>query len=424
MSDLSPVATLHAMNALVWRLTLAVCSLHFLVTATLAQTDDAFAVWVEALWPEARSAGVSRETFDTAFKGVEPDRSLPDLQLTDKPVISNKGQAEFTKTARDYLDPAYLGRLAARGRQLAKEHAAVLRRIETEIGVDAFSVLAIWGRETSYGTYNPPLDAIRALATQAYLGRRKEFFRKELIGALRMLEAGVPRAKMRSSWAGAMGMAQFMPSEYFVHSGDLDGNGKVDLFTSVPDALGSAARQLAAKGWVLGQPWGYEVTVPPAADCGLEGPPGKRPLAEWVEMGFARTGGKTFDRKHMSSDAYLMMPSGAYGPAFLVFNNFSVIRLYNTSDLYAVFVGHLSDRIAGAEDFDTPWATIAPPKTLVTAEIQERLKTAGYEIDKIDGKIGSNTRRQIGLYQKASGLRVDCWPGDATLAHLRRQASR
>lgn len=393
------------------------------VSTAVSAAADPFRAWLEALWPEASAAGVSRATFDAAFRGVTPDLSLPDLATAGRPKVSNEGQAEFTKTAQDYLNKSYLERLAATGRSLAAKHAAALKRIETEIGVDGPSVLAIWGRETSYGSYQSPHDAIRVLATQAYLGRRKDTFRVELIAALRMLEAGVPRAAMRSSWAGAMGLAQFMPSEYFSNARDIDGDGRADLFRSVGDALGSAAQTLKAKGWVLGQPWGYEVAVPSTADCSLEGPTAARPLSEWVKLGFRRTGGQAFDPAHGQSEAYLMMPSGAYGPAFLVFENYRVIRRYNTSDLYAVFVGHLSDRIAGKGDFDTPWAPIGAPKTRATAEIQERLKAAGYEIEKIDGKIGSNTRRQIGAYQKNNKLKPDCWPTDAVLGHLRSAAA-
>ncbi len=402
----------------------AAAAVAVLLAVSPASADPAFRAWIETLWPDARAAGVSRATFDAAFKGVEPDLSLPDLATSSRPKVSNEGQAEFTKTAKDYLDTAYLARLAARGRELAARHAASLRRIETEIGVDGPSVLAIWGRETSFGAYQPPHDAIRALATEAYLGRRKELFRGELIAALRMLESGVPRAKMRSSWAGAMGLAQFIPSEYFAHARDMDGDGKADLFGSAGDALGSAAQTLKAKGWVLGQPWGYEVAVPEGADCGLEGPKQARPLNAWATMGFRRTGGAAFDPKNGEAEAYLMMPAGAHGPAFLVFENYRVIRRYNTSDLYAVFVGHLADRIAGGGDFDTPWAPIAAPKTKTTAEIQERLGAQGYPMDKIDGKIGSNTRQQIGAFQRARGLAPDCWPSDALLAHLRKTAPR
>ena len=187
-----------------------------------AKADAAFRAWIETLWPEAQSAGVKRATFDAAFKGVEPDFKLPDLDLPGTPTNDARGQAEFTRPPSEYLDKAYLARLAADGKLLLAKHKATLEKIERDIGVDRYSVLAIWGRETAFGTHKDPHDAITVLATLAYVGRRKELFRTELIAALRMLEAGVPRKLMRSSWAGAMGLTQFMPTEYFKHAHDLE----------------------------------------------------------------------------------------------------------------------------------------------------------------------------------------------------------
>jgi hypothetical protein len=215
-----------------------------------------------------------------------------------------------------------------------------------------------------------------------------------------------------------------MPTEYFKHLEDGDGDGKADIFDSVPDALASAARQLANKGWVRGLRWGYEVHMPANGDCSLEGPPGERTIGEWQQLGFERTGAKPFRPDEATIRAYLMMPSGAYGPGFLATENFKVIRLYNTSDLYALFVGDLADRIAGAGGFHVPAAQVAQPRTAQVKEIQERLQKLGYPMDKIDGKIGSNTRRQVGTYQKTSGLKIDCWPTEAVLSHLRSNAAR
>jgi lytic murein transglycosylase len=385
---------------------------------------DAFAAWLETLWPEAQSLGVSRATFDAAFRGLKPDYTLPDLIIPGRKRDDSAGQAEFTSSAMAYLNPKYLAQLAVQGRQFLKQHARSIDRIEKATGVDRYIIVAIWGRETAYGSHKPPHDAIRVLATQAYVGRRKEMFRKDLLYALKMLQDGVPRAKMRSSWAGAIGLTQFMPSEYYSHADDGDGDGKVDLFDSVPDALASAARQLANKGWVKGLRWGYEVALPEHGDCSLEGPPGERPIADWVKLGFARTGKTPFRPDELPQRAYLMMPSGANGPAFLATETFKVIRLYNTSDLYALFVGNLADRIAGVGgDFHTPSATMAQPRTAQVKEIQARLNELGYPMGVADGKIGSVTRRQVGTYQKKNRLKIDCWPTEAVLSHLRATAS-
>lgn len=406
----------------------AACAMAAVVTlaaaAAPASAADAFADFLQSLWPEAEAQGVSRATFDAAFKGLKPDYSLPDLVIAGRKRDDSAGQAEFTKSAFEYLNPKYLSSLAVQGRKFLKDHEKDIINIEKHTGVDRYIMVAIWGRETAYGTHKLPHDAIRVLATQAFTGRRKDEFRLEIIAALKMLQAGVPRSKMRASWAGAVGLTQFMPTEYFKHLEDGDGDGKVDIFDSVPDALASAARQLANKGWVRGLRWGYEVHMPKGGDCSLEGPPGERTIGEWRKLGFERTGDKPFRPADDGISAYLMMPSGAYGPGFLATENFKVIRLYNTSDLYALFVGDLSDRIAGGGGFHVPAAQVAQPRTAQVKEIQERLQKLGYPMDKIDGKIGSNTRRQVGIYQKASGLKIDCWPTEAVLSHLRTSSER
>ncbi|MDX2289939.1 MAG: lytic murein transglycosylase [Hyphomicrobiaceae bacterium] len=381
-----------------------------------------FAAFLETLWPDARDRfGVSRPTFDAAFAGLQPDLSLPDLEIPGQAQREVR-QAEFTREPRDYLDADRLARLAETGKSLVSRYAEALARIEAKHGVDRYSVLAIFGRETAFGSYQPPHDAIRVLATQAWTGRRTELFRDELLHALKLLEMGVPRARMKASWAGAMGLTQFMPSEFFSHASLDSGKGFADLFTSVPDALESAARQLAGKGWVRGQTWGYEVVIPPSSDCAEEGPPGARTIAEWASLGFKRAGARAFPADVLAAKAYLMSPAGAHGPSFLALENFQVIRRYNTSDLYATFVGNLADRIAGGGPFVTPFKSIGPQKTAIIRGTQEALQAKGYPIDIVDGFIGSNTRRQVGLYQRASGLPVDCWPSERTLAHLRAAA--
>jgi lytic murein transglycosylase len=389
--------------------------------ASSAHADAAFRSWVEALWPEAKAFGISRSTFDMAFKGVEPDLTLPDLALPGR-TPTGGGQAEFTRPPQDYLNRRQLEGLGAQGRELAKRYATALDTIEAKLGVERAIVLAIWGRETAFGSYKLPHYAIKVLATQAYVGRRKEQFRQELLFGLKLLEQGVVTpATMKSSWAGAMGLTQFMPSEFFASTIRIDGNGvgRPDLLNSVPDALGSAGKQLKDKGWTTGLPWGFEVRLPEAVDCANEGPVNARTLADWTKAGVVRTDGRPLPPAHADKPAYLMSPGGAYGPQFLVTDNFKVIRAYNTSDLYAVFVGHLSDRIAGGGEFRTAWGAIAQLPTRDVEEIQRRLQQGGATIDKIDGKIGSNTRWQIGQYQRRAKLRVDCWPTAGVLGALR-----
>jgi lytic murein transglycosylase len=386
-----------------------------------AQSPPSFKAWLESFWPDAERAGISRATFDRAFTGVEPDLTLPDLILPGKQEPRPGGQAEFSRTPEEYINREQIARLAKQGRELAARHKAILDRVEQQVSVDRAAVLAIWGRETAFGSHRAGHDVIRVLATQAYTGRRPDLFRGELIFALRLLQEGiVARDDMRGSWAGAMGLTQFMPSEFYSSGIDLDGDGKLDLFGSTADALGSAARQLQQKGWVKGLPWGIEIKLGPKVDCANEGPANSRPIGEWAKLGVTRADGKPFAPDLLKHDAYLMSPAGAFGPSFLATDNFKAIRAYNMSDLYAVFVGHLADRIAGGGDFKTPWRQIRQLPDRDIAEIQSQLKQRGAAIDKIDGKIGSNTRWQIGQYERRARIDVGCWPRQEVLEHLRK----
>lgn len=408
-----------------WGRAVACAALLAVLACSSAQADPAFKRWVEDLWPDAQAQRVSRPTFDAAFRDVAPDLSLPDLILPGQTRPAGRDQPEFSKTPVQYLDPAQLARLATQGGQLLAQNAQTLSRIEREIGVSRHVVLAIWGRETAFGSHKSPHYAIRALATQAYLGRRKNMFRTELLHALRMLEDRViTPATMKSSWAGAMGLTQFMPSEFYTTAVDMDGDGRKDIWQSLPDALGSAAMQLKQKGWVTGQPWGYEVKLPEGANCLLEGIPQGRPVHDWVKMGVARMDGKPIDANRTQDQAFLIMPAGLRGPVFLAFENYLVIKRYNMSDLYVLFVGHLADRIAGGGDFRTPWASIKQLSNRDIEEIQERLKSLGHDIEKVDGRAGMNTRNQIGAYQKANRMPIDCWPSEAVLSALRKVATR
>ena len=201
------------------------------------------------------------------------------------------------QTPADYVRESSIARLAAQGKKLLDEHRATLDAIERQFGVPPSVLLAIWGRETAYGGYKLPHDAIRVLATQAYTGRRKDMFRGEFLAALKMLQDGVPREKMRSSWGGAMGLTQFLPSEFYKHAVDFDGDGKVDIWTSIPDALASAAKQLANKGWQRGERWAYEVRMPAGVDCTIAQPGHVMPIGEWLKRGYAPAYGRKLSRR-------------------------------------------------------------------------------------------------------------------------------
>jgi len=390
------------------------------LNAHRAFADSGFDRFLESQWPAAQALGVSRATFDVATRGLEPDLSLPDLVVPGRPEKAPPGQAEFVQTPGQYLREPTFDRLAARGRQLATQYRDTLARIERDFGVPGNVVLAIWARETDYGGYQLPLDAIRTLATQAYVGKRAAFFQNEFVHALKMLQDGVPRADMRSSWGGALGLTQFLPSEYYKYGVDFDGDGRADIFHSVPDALASAAKQLAGKGWQRGERWAYEVRAPQNADCTLGVPEITAPIGEWLKRGFVPANGRALSAAEQAIEASLLQPEGSYGPSFLTPKNYFVIKDYNFSDLYVLFVGHLSDRIAGAKAFVTPWSQAAQLKTKDVETMQRRLTALGIYKDKIDGKAGMLTRSALGQYQKQNKLKVDCWPTATVLEHMRR----
>jgi lytic murein transglycosylase len=390
-----------------------------LFAASCFAADTAFQQWLAQQWPAAQQLGVSRATFDSATRGLEPDYSLPDLAISGKPEKQPQ-QPEFVQTPSQYLREASFDRLAARGRELSAQYRDTLARIEKEFGVPGNVVLAIWARETDYGGYQLPLDAIRTLATQAYTGKRKDFFLNEFLHALKMLQDGVPRSDLRSSWGGAMGLTQFLPSEYYNYAVDFDGDGRADIWRSVPDALASAAKQLAGKGWRRGEPWAIEVRAPASADCSIGVPEVTKPIGEWLKRGFVPAYGRKLNAAELSYEASLLQPEGSYGPSFLTPKNYFVLKDYNYSDLYVLFVGHLSERIAGARPFETPWSKNAQLKTTDVETMQRRLTALGLYKDKIDGKAGMLTRAALGAYQKKNGLKVDCWPTAAVLDHMRR----
>jgi lytic murein transglycosylase len=383
-----------------------------------AAPDPAFTAYLQLLWPEAQQRGVSRATFDSAVRGLEPDLSLPDLVVPGR-VQRPPGQPEFVQTPADYLKEASFTRLAAQGRKLRAQHGDTLARIEREFGVPGTLILAIWGRESDYSTHYGGRDAIQMVATQAYTGRRKDYFRDQLLWALKMLQDGVPRGEMRSSWGGAMGLTQFLPSEFYKYGVDFDGDGKVDIWTSVPDALASAAKQLVGEGWQRDKPWAYEIRVPADVDCTIADPDRKMPLSEWLKRGFTLSYGRKAPARDLAEPASLLLPAGTHGPGFLIFQNYFVIKEYNFSDLYVLFVGHLSDRIADPRPFETLWKPVVQLRTAQLEEMQKQLTALGLYSDKLDGKAGMKTRLALGAYQKQNRLTLDCWPTAAVLEHMR-----
>src|ERR1700753_4052960 len=255
--------------------------------------DAGFTQFIDSLWPDAKAAGVSRATFEAETRGLEPDYKLPDLILPGRPPTGAPAQAEFVQVPADYVKEASIARLAEEGQRLMQKYQAALSGLEKRFGVPATIVLAIWGRETDFGRYTLPYDGLRVLATQAYVGRCKDQYRNEFILALKLLGDGeVARKDMRASWAGATGLTQFLPSEFYKHGVDFDGDGRVDIWNSVPDALASAAQQLVNKGWQPGLRWAYEVRAPANVDCTQGVAEMTKPIGEWLRAGFVPVRGQ------------------------------------------------------------------------------------------------------------------------------------
>ena len=390
-----------------------------LLCARVAEADAAFASWLQSLWPQAQALGISRATFETATRGLEPDFTLPDLVLPGRPERPAAGQPEFVTTPADYLKEPAIERLAGEARKLKEQYRVPLDAIERQLGVPATIVLAIFGRETDFGRTADGRNAIRVLATQAYLGRRKDQFLTEFLLALKIADQGqIKLADMKSSWAGAMGLTQFLPSDYLKYAVDFDGDGRADVWHSVPDALASAAKQLLGKGWQPGLRWAYEVHPPAGVDCTIGVPSYTLTIGEWLERGFRPAYGRALSATERAETASLLQPAGPYGPSFLATKNYFAIKEYNFSDLYVLFVGHLSDRITDPRPFETPWTNIVQLPTADLDRMQQLLTARGYYHDKIDGKAGMLTRAALGEYQKRNGFKLDCWPSGALLRQM------
>ncbi len=308
-----------------------------------AEAAQGFEAFVRGLWPEAERAGVSRATFEAAFAGVTPDPAVMDR---------THRQAEFVKPLGDYLATAVSDRRIDTGRAKARDWAEWIARAEARYGVDRYVILGVWGLETNFGGFAGDQSVVRSLATLAFHRYRGTYFRRELLAALRILQArDTDPAHMLGSWAGAMGQTQFMPSSFKSYAVDFDGDGRRDIWGSVPDAIGSTANFLRKHGWIAGETWGYEVELPDglarSAATGRDAP-----FAAWAARGVRRADGGAMP---VDGRAALLLPAGARGPAFLVTPNFKVIRSYNNSLAYALGVSLLSDRIAGWGPLKGQW---------------------------------------------------------------------
>ncbi|MER9841565.1 lytic murein transglycosylase [Mesorhizobium australicum] len=401
----------------------ALLAVFLTIPASAAKIDDQFRAWLQTdLWPDAKAKGVSKQTFDAAFSGVKPNLKLPDLVMPgEKPKTPQKQhQAEFGSPGAYFADKTVRA-VTSGGRTREAYNARTLASIEKRYGVPGEILLAIWGRETGFGAAKMPYDAFEVLGTKAFISTKKDFFRTELLAALEIVQRGLaPVGAMKSSWAGALGQPQFMPTSFLKHAVDFDGDDRVDIWNSTPDVLASIANYLVHYGWVRGRGWGFEVMVPQSVSCSLEGPDQGKKIAQWAAMGIERVGGKAFPASELKAEGFLLMPAGRSGPAFIATPNFYVLKEYNTSDLYALFIGHGADRIAhGDQNFTAGWGAVGDLRRSDIAALQRALEAKGYDVGSADGLPGFKTRRSIGRWQEKNGQAATCFPDAGLVAALK-----
>lgn len=370
-----------------------------------ASAQGSFSAFVASLWPQARERGVTRATFDSAFSGVTPDPKI--IELTRK-------QSEFVKPIWEYVNGAVTPTRVEQGAEAASRWSSAVAAAESRYGVERSVILGIWGMETNFGSFTGGKDVFRSLATLAHEQYRGDFFKDELLTALVILQQGhVDREDMKGSWAGAMGQTQFMPSSFMKFAVDADGDGHKNIWTSIPDAMASTANYLRQHGWTPGLPWGFEVQLPEGFDWRMQ----SGAFGSWRNAGVRRADGAAMPR---SGEATLFLPAGARGPAFLITSNFAVIKRYNSSDAYAIGVGHLGDRIMGGGPIAARWPV--GERQLDRAqrlEVQRQLNRLGFDVGEPDGKLGSKTREAVRNFQETRGLVPDGYPTVAVLEALR-----
>lgn len=386
--------------------------------ATALQSADgqplpsiSFEAWRDGFRQQALAAGISPQTFDQAFAGLEPDPAV---------LTADRSQPEFTRPVWEYLAGAVSPARIRNGQGKLTQNAAVLQRIDSRYAVDAEAVVAIWGMESNFGSNMGERNVIRSLATLAYEGRRPEYAHGQLLSALRIIQHGdVPATDMVGSWAGAMGQTQFVPTTYDQYAVDFDGDGRRDIWRSADDALASTANYLQASGWKPGQSWGFEVRLAQGFDYAQADMGIRKPISEWLRMGVQPVGGRL--PGNPQATASLLLPAGYRGPAFLVLDNFRAILRYNNSTAYALAVGLLSDSFKGLGRIEAGWPVEDRP--LSRSEriaLQQGLAARGYQPGNPDGIIGANTRAAIRAFQQSQGLPADGYPTPALLAHLQQ----
>lgn len=385
---------------------MAVLAFALLAPGAMAQDaqKQSFKEFLDELWTDAKAKGITRATFESAMNGVTPDQRV---------IAATQRQPEYGKPVGDYINGIVSKTRIANGQRKGAEWTKTFDAVEKKFGVERAILLAIWGMETSYGEYKARWDVFRSLATLGYVRYRHPYFRNELFVVMRMLQDGHnTRAGMVSSWAGAMGQTQFMPSNFIDYAIDFSGDGRRDIWTNIPDILGSTANYLNKWKWDRNTPWGFEVAVPKDFDYRKS----RASFAGWTQLGVRRADGKPFPA---IGDGILFFPSGADGPGFVVTKNFDVLKEYNNSDAYAIAVGHLADRIKGGGPIRAAWPAVDKqlPRNARVA-LQHKLAELGHKVNEFDAHIDFDLRDSIRIEQVKFGMRPDGHPTELLLEKL------
>jgi membrane-bound lytic murein transglycosylase B len=385
---------------------LLVLALLFASASAECEPESSFNAFLTALWQDAEKAGITRATFDLALSGLTPDPGV---------IAARRRQPEYGKPFGAYLASLASPSRAATGARKATQWAPTLRAVEDKYGVDPGILVSIWGIESSYGSGEQRWDVFRSLATLAEARFHYPLFRDELLSALKILQDDhIPRREFVGSWAGAMGQAQFLPSSYLRYAVDFDGDGKADIWRSVPDVLGSIANYLQKTGWQKGLPWGFEVRVPPGFDYLSS----RGTFSDWAQRGFARADGSPLP-KNDDAPAILFFPSGAAGPAFLVTDNFIVLKRFNNSDAYALAAGTLADLLRGQPPVRAQWpADDVQPSRDERIALQRLLASLGYTVAEFEGHLDFDLRDAVRAEQRRFGMIPDGYPSRAFLSRV------
>ncbi|RSZ34031.1 lytic murein transglycosylase [Variovorax beijingensis] len=375
-----------------------------------ALEQQRFAKWVADFRATARASGIREATLQSAFDQV---------QFLPRVIELDRAQPEFTRTVWDYLDNTVSPQRIATGQDKLQQVRAETAAAAARYGVPGTIVVAIWGMESNYGGNYGSTPVVDALATLGFEGRREDWARRELLAALKILDSGdIARDRMIGSWAGAMGQTQFLPSNFLAYAVDADGDGRRDIWGSMPDVVASTANFLSRSGWQAGMPWGVEVRLPAGFDYGRADMAVRQPSAQWAAEGITTMDGQPLPE---FADGSVLLPAGAQGPAFLVGPNFRAVLRYNNSTNYALAVGLLAQRLGGGPDVQAPWPrNLAALSRSQIAELQTALTQRGFATGAADGVMGPATREGLRRYQRSVGLPADGYPSAEMLQRLQQ----